>query len=1752
MKELNITSFLMAIALSFLSYTASIAQSSTDCQSEINLSIGGGCASAIPYEAFNSWLPSCMVIKQDEMTMAVIAGSGSFATSKLNCFMQIDSVWLDTFPSIKITPYRIPMWTITCDGGIGPDTTIYADLTQLPAFCDADTFVRLVAGLGLATPIAPGTVVVQADYVPTCPHSDRFASEGELIFTDTVTTLTFKQYVKQVQRVDTFSHTDPLRWVKGTTILDVNGVDSIVHGFKAVDHKKTIVKCGTPPTLSTIFGATVFPGPNVLLPGRYIYNSYSPDARNYCWGYLNMQYKLWPNIDSRKDTISCVDVTAFDRSPEGGHYDYHAKTKEKLEDVCAWTEQIYTGGSTRVLPSPGVPGVAALRSAARVAWEINQQVRHCYVHTVTTKDRYIKDFNWLCDTVVKERSFIADKQDHDGSITTAVLVKDTLLIIPINVFDIHFPDSLVVMKCGIIEDESPDEIAEYLYKAFEHFDYTNTPVLTGLNQGGPSGFTTGSPCELFADQYSSYDLKPYHGTDLTNEELWKKIFKGADYNNWGVKKAFPYAVRTNKLIDHGLKNKISALILSGDVKKGADFDYSLDSVLIPINKIICNIAATKIDLHPIEICGGERKIFRKWSIIDWCTGTIREKTQIIKFVDNEAPVVTSYDSHDGKEFLHSSEKMKIATGDSVKVRWEKIINPWGCTANHKFPYLGLKEHCSEASYHFELLNSSLVSDGTTYSPGDVVQLPWSHGDGFEYPIVKVMLWDECDNEGVSYYYLKGLDKLPPVVVLHDHINVTLTADKTNPTGNAEGVAKVFCYDIDAGSHDGNCGDLNPCKIRIQGTEEWEDAVHFGCDDIGDQIVEFRAEDWSGNTSIGWMIVSIENKLNAVLICEDITVDCTDPIHPDWIGYPHVSGICSTPELEYSDEFNVDDLCFKGTISRTWTIVDSSPKVTCVQTITIDATDNGGDNSLFDPKSIKWPLHHTGQSLEESGLNTQWISIRDKDAHDICRDFTYDNYETFRKLTDPSFDIEEEILEECGMNEKFICELGDTEEPTWEDPACGLVGKTFDDQVFKFGDGACFKILRYWAVIDWCKYDPKVGDAYPEEVEYVKDFCYSEAYFRIRGEVKQDGYYSYTQEIKVIDETPPAISVQDTIVEIGVGGKNSDEECSKEVVLCARATDFCEDEIIPASSEHSHLTWSAKLVEIDDHGKEVGVVTVVDDIQTSTENGTAIAKLSITGHAGKAYYVKWSAKDGCNNKAEVVQKVEFIDVKAPVLLCKAALSTNVMNTDGTTEIWANDFGTAYDCEGEETQVWFKDSSGSLVPSLIFNCDDLNGQSVETINLQVYSADAQGNEAFCEVTLRIVDSGDACGNGNGQVEGAALVSGEVRTRLGDMVESAEISLAQSSRMTSTDGLFAFESTPMGLDYEILAKKSDDYLNGVSTLDLVLIQKHILGLDVFDSPYKVIAADINNSESVSAIDLVELRKLILGLYEELPNNESWRFADASKTFADALSPFPFIETIDVDFLAEDRLNEDFIAIKIGDVSGNAIANSLITSGRSNQSMTLKAADAYVKSGEVVRLEVSSDEFIDMNALQFTMAIAGLEYLAIEPGELAMTDENLAIFDGRLTAAWYDVNTVTSDNVLFTLVFKAQKSTTLSNAISIGSTITMAHAYKSNNDGVNVTLAFKTAEGLVDGSTFELFQNRPNPFETVTTIGFQLSEAGAAKMTVFDVTGKIITSVHGQYSRGYNEISLNKSELGASGVLYYQLESGDFTATRKMILID
>ncbi|MBU0519163.1 T9SS type A sorting domain-containing protein [bacterium] len=84
-----------------------------------------------------------------------------------------------------------------------------------------------------------------------------------------------------------------------------------------------------------------------------------------------------------------------------------------------------------------------------------------------------------------------------------------------------------------------------------------------------------------------------------------------------------------------------------------------------------------------------------------------------------------------------------------------------------------------------------------------------------------------------------------------------------------------------------------------------------------------------------------------------------------------------------------------------------------------------------------------------------------------------------------------------------------------------------------------------------------------------------------------------------------------------------------------------------------------------------------------------------------------------------------------------------------------------------------------------------------------------------------------------------------------------------------------------------------------------------------------------------------------------------------------------------------------------------------------------------------------------------------------------------------------------------------------------------------------------------YSLGQNYPNPFNPSTTINFSLPEAQHVKLTVFNVNGQVVASlVDGMRDAAQYEVTWDASDV-ASGLYFYQLEAGDFSSVKKMVLV-
>ena len=173
----------------------------------------------------------------------------------------------------------------------------------------------------------------------------------------------------------------------------------------------------------------------------------------------------------------------------------------------------------------------------------------------------------------------------------------------------------------------------------------------------------------------------------------------------------------------------------------------------------------------------------------------------------------------------------------------------------------------------------------------------------------------------------------------------------------------------------------------------------------------------------------------------------------------------------------------------------------------------------------------------------------------------------------------------------------------------------------------------------------------------------------------------------------------------------------------------------------------------------------------------------------------------------------------------------------------------------------------------------------------------------------------------------LSGVVATPNGIPLDSVLIQIIQSdtlySTLTDTLGRYSFESVPV-LDTAIISpvfKLNEDTrierISGINIIDFIVMSRHILGTELITSPYTLIAADVNNSHSISTADLIALRSYVLYRTDSYPNNPFYRFLDAGFVFPNMANPWEtdFPESVIINPVSN-RTDINFVGIKIGNV--------------------------------------------------------------------------------------------------------------------------------------------------------------------------------------------------------------------------------------------
>jgi len=541
-----------------------------------------------------------------------------------------------------------------------------------------------------------------------------------------------------------------------------------------------------------------------------------------------------------------------------------------------------------------------------------------------------------------------------------------------------------------------------------------------------------------------------------------------------------------------------------------------------------------------------------------------------------------------------------------------------------------------------------------------------------------------------------------------------------------------------------------------------------------------------------------------------------------------------------------------------------------------------------------------------------------------------------------------------------------------------------------------------------------------------------------------------------------------------------------------------------------------------------------------QNGGTV---SLPVDTNEIFYV---IQDSCHNSVRDTLIVIVSDGFGPLALCQSSLEITLPATGSGTLVPASSFDikSVDACHGMLTREVRHMDSTTFADEIFLGCDDVG----DTIMVMLRITDERGNSSTCMVATTLNGDQSNCTTSplvlDLPEEGDFEVGGLVFNPLGIGIPDVAID-AGDHGYVETDYygnyyLGAFES---GVSYDIEASLDSDFGLGISTLDLIKIQRHILGLEPITDEYLLMAADIDQDGEVGARDLIMLRMYILGL-ADYPSDETWLF------FSDSHPDDPRGHHI-IESLSQ-REDVDFVGVKIGDVTGDAL-DELLSESRSKNVMPI--AYDIIDLGGFKEISFMATDNITVSGLQWIFEynpdVLHLRNVNGAKMQLENSDYNTSEVGKIITscAAQKDVE-IKKGEVLWRALFESQSGNEWNYNFSFGTRnegYIQSEIY-ANNEVYDVSL--QRAAATID--EVSEVQNDPNPWLERTVLSFDLPRSGMVELELYDAQNRLAFSKTKIYQQGAQKWTVSNKEINHEGVYFGKLSFEGKTRVFKMIKIE
>lgn len=360
------------------------------------------------------------------------------------------------------------------------------------------------------------------------------------------------------------------------------------------------------------------------------------------------------------------------------------------------------------------------------------------------------------------------------------------------------------------------------------------------------------------------------------------------------------------------------------------------------------------------------------------------------------------------------------------------------------------------------------------------------------------------------------------------------------------------------------------------------------------------------------------------------------------------------------------------------------------------------------------------------------------------------------------------------------------------------------------------------------------------------------------------------------------------------------------------------------------------------------------------------------------------------------------------------------------------------------------------AILFNLNvRLNGEINTKTSLvfegEIFILDNTGSKFNINVTAGEVCIKVVTSNINGTVSKSSNVPLE-NIEVNIKNQNQEIKISKST----ANGSFKFDDILNEQTYTMSPSHNETVSRGIDISDLFLLRRHMQGLNLFNNPYTYLAADLNRDKVIDISDLFILRRIMQGLITELPDKvNTWRFVPKSYSFPTTGNPLAgtIPDALSYNPLTENKVNQDFIGVKYGDLDHSAVQfNGIFTQNRSASDMELNIQGLTAASGSNITVEVNCKNFSKGAVMQFSLQwpTDKLQLLSVPSGDdivikgTTSLDQTL-LSSGKLGFIWETDdfskgNTLTDNSVVYKLRFKILGAN--NNTASIQNSITPKNA--------------------------------------------------------------------------------------------------------------